>query len=241
MKILNLFAGIGGNRTLWGDEHYITTIENNEDVAKIYRRRFPNDHVFVTDAYDFLEDTYDQYDFIWASPPCQSHTKLKQMPNHDKILPDLRLYSIIIFLKTWFKGKWVVENVVPYYDALIKPSIILGRHPFWTNFYIKPKKFSIPEEYRKDVYNRTDPTKQRLKYTELSNEILCKLHHIDWDLIKDFNPKDWKGHDCKRQIMRNCVLPELGKYILDQVGNKVNQQTLPFFNRRKEKNISDII
>ena len=35
MKILNLYAGIGGNRRLWGDEHEITAVEHNKDIAKI--------------------------------------------------------------------------------------------------------------------------------------------------------------------------------------------------------------
>ena len=33
MNILNLYAGIGGNRHLWGDEHNITAVELNEKVA----------------------------------------------------------------------------------------------------------------------------------------------------------------------------------------------------------------
>lgn len=28
MKILNLYAGIGGNRKLWGDDHEVTVVEN---------------------------------------------------------------------------------------------------------------------------------------------------------------------------------------------------------------------
>ena len=28
MKILNLYAGIGGNRKLWGDEHEVVAVEN---------------------------------------------------------------------------------------------------------------------------------------------------------------------------------------------------------------------
>jgi hypothetical protein len=34
MKILNLYAGIGGNRKLWGDEHEIVAVENNKDDDK---------------------------------------------------------------------------------------------------------------------------------------------------------------------------------------------------------------
>jgi DNA (cytosine-5)-methyltransferase 1 len=34
MKILNLYAGIGGNRKLWGDEYEVTAIEKVFDDIK---------------------------------------------------------------------------------------------------------------------------------------------------------------------------------------------------------------
>ena len=211
MKILNLFAGIGGNRTLWGDDHYITAIEQNEKIAAIYERRFPNDHVFVTDAYDFLEDTYDQYDFIWASPPCPSHSQMQKI-QQKKILPDLRLYSLIIFLQTWFKGKWVVENVVPYYKPLIKPMVELERHYIWSNFLIPSKEFKFrTREYCKSM----------------TKEELSEFHQIPLEIIP--YTQYFKGHDNMRQILRNCVHYEIGKYILDQVKNPLNQQSLNLF------------
>ena len=40
MKILNLYAGIGGNRKLWGDEHQITAVENEQDIADVYKHFF---------------------------------------------------------------------------------------------------------------------------------------------------------------------------------------------------------
>ena len=51
------------------------------------------------------------------------------------INPDMKLYGEIILLQTHFKGKWVVENVISYYEPLIKPKEI-GRHYFWSNFNI---------------------------------------------------------------------------------------------------------
>lgn len=36
MNILNLYAGIGGNRKLWGNNHNITAVEINPDIAEIY-------------------------------------------------------------------------------------------------------------------------------------------------------------------------------------------------------------
>ncbi len=139
MKILNLFAGIGGNRTLWEDEHEITAIEDNTDIAMEYRKRFPNDIIYIRDAYKFLEKAYKDFDFIWASPPCTTHTQLCRF-HKSKKLPDFRLYSIIVFLRTWCKSFWCVENVIPYYHAIIKPTAKVGRHFIWSNYHIKNLK-----------------------------------------------------------------------------------------------------
>lgn len=49
VKILNLYAGIGGNRKLW-DNCEVTAIEINPLIAKIYKDHFPDDEVIVTDA-----------------------------------------------------------------------------------------------------------------------------------------------------------------------------------------------
>lgn len=69
MKILNLYAGIGGNRKLWGDEHEITAVEYDPKIAEIYQKFFPNDKVIVTDAHQYLLEHFQEFDFIWSSPP----------------------------------------------------------------------------------------------------------------------------------------------------------------------------
>ena len=76
MKILNLYAGIGGNRKNWGDTHEITAVEYDPKIAAIYRDFFPNDKVIIADAHQYLLDHFSEFDFIWSSPPCQSHSKL---------------------------------------------------------------------------------------------------------------------------------------------------------------------
>ena len=53
MKILNLYAGIGGNRKLWGDEHEITAVEYDQATADTYQSYFPGDKVIVCDAHDY--------------------------------------------------------------------------------------------------------------------------------------------------------------------------------------------
>ena len=144
MKVLNLYAGIGGNRKLWGDDIEVTAIEFNENIAKIYNELFPNDIVIVTDAHKYLEEHYKEYDFIWSSPPCPSHSCIRKigcnpkkngLPSHKPIYPDMKLYEEIIFLQGYVhdeKTKWVIENVMPYYEPLIEAKK-LDRHLFWSN------------------------------------------------------------------------------------------------------------
>ena len=201
MKILNLYAGIGGNRKLWGDEHQITAVEFDPRVAAVYSDLFPNDTVIVADAHQYLLDHFEEFDFIWSSPPCPSHSRLRKhtsMNNGSKaIYPDMKLYEEILLLQHYFKGAWVVENVVPYYDYLIKPSIELGRHPYWANFEIAAKEFSSDGIIKNGVTQTLE-----LKY--------------GYDLSEYSLPD-------KRKALRNAVNPEMGLYILNSYAQPVDK------------------
>jgi DNA (cytosine-5)-methyltransferase 1 len=142
MKILNLYAGIGGNRKLWGNEHEITAVELDAKIANKYANLYPLDNVIVSDAHEYLLDHYKEFDFIWSSPPCPTHSKTNYFTQHIRIrpvYPSMKLYEEIIFLQYFYKGKYCIENVIPYYEPLI-PAQKVGRHLFWSNFYIKPIK-----------------------------------------------------------------------------------------------------
>lgn len=145
MKVLNLFAGLGGNRKYWDEvarekdiNIEVTAVEFDPEIAKAYTKRYPNDNVIIGDAWDYAAKNYLDFDFIWASPPCQSHSRLNFCNNSrneaTRVLPDFRLYELISYLKTFCKKAFVVENVVPYYEPLIKPTTEIGRHYFWANF-----------------------------------------------------------------------------------------------------------
>lgn len=147
MKILNLFAGLGGNRGLWDKipNLEITSVEINEDIATIYKKRFPKDIIIINDAIDYLEKNFRDldFDFIWASPPCQTHSTMNGLIKNKKVPDCTSLWGLIIFLQRWIdkKIKWVVENVMPYYGHLISPSIKINRHYYWSNYYIAHKDF----------------------------------------------------------------------------------------------------
>lgn len=192
MKILNLYAGIGGNRKLWGNTHDITAIEYNPKIAKIYQDFFPNDKVIIADAHQYLLEHYKEFDFIWSSPPCQTHSRARFWSSKGgkvkTLYPDMFLYQEILLLTNYFKGRWCVENVIPYYKTLIQGQKI-GRHMFWSNFYIEDFK-----------HEKLDINKGNLK---------------SWQKKIGLNIEGKKISQRKDQILRNCVEPELGKHILD--------------------------
>ena len=150
MKILNLYSGIGGNRHLWGDEHEITAVEIDKNISSIYQEKFPHDKIVNTDAHSYLLYHYEEYDFIWSSPPCPSHSRICYSQKEKKFA-DMSLYEEIILLQSWFKGKYVVENVKPYYEYLIKPSVEIGRHPYWCNFKVEKLEIKNIDIARSDA------------------------------------------------------------------------------------------
>ncbi len=201
MKVLNLYAGIGGNRKLWQDVE-VTAVEYNEEIAAIYKEYFPGDTVIVGDAHEYLLKHYKEFDFIWSSPPCQTHSKIRAMASargdYPPLFPDMKLWQEIIFMD-WFcrDKKYVVENVIPYYEPLIKPNAELERHYFWSNFKIR----------------NIEPDKvERLHQYIKANDNL-----YGYDLSK------YKLNGKKVQVLRNMVNPDLGLYILEQAQGVIRQ------------------
>jgi DNA (cytosine-5)-methyltransferase 1 len=211
MKILNLYACLGGNRYKWNEvkeDIEVTAVELDPELARLYQERFPNDTVIIADAHQYLLDYFDEFDFVWTSPPCPTHSRLNSMiiKNTGKVrYPDMKLYEEIIILKKWFKGKFVVENVIPYYEPLIQ-GVKRDRHLYWTNF-------NLPN----DLGDR--------KKTDL-NKISCidlqKFHKID---LSNYN-----GKQSKLKIAKNLVDYEAGKTIFETalgiINNKTSQKTI---------------
>lgn len=205
MKILNLYAGIGGNRRLWGDEHIITAVEYKPEIAKIYQDFFPKDKVIVADAHQYLLDHFKEFDFIWSSPPCPTHSVCNHFLKGQGIIryPDMKLWQEIIFLKHFFKGKFCVENVKSYYEPFLKPQAI-GRHYFWANFSIADKKIDYVQIGTMNRRASKDSQRKAI-IREAQIPELIDLHGL-----KNFKLKN------KRQVLRNCVYPELGLHILNE-------------------------
>jgi len=208
MKILNLYACLGGNRYKWGEEHEITAVELDPEAARLYKERFPNDTVIVADAHQYLLDHYKEFDFIWSSPPCPSHSRARYWNSSnyntttDAIYPDMMLYQEILFLQHYFKGKYVVENVIPYYEPLIQAQK-KGRHLYWTNFI-------LPNDLG-DRQIQIGAGKDELKR-------LCEFH--DYDFNK------YKGEQSLIKMARNLVDYEAGKTILETAMGIIHKQNV---------------
>ena len=198
MKVLNLFAGLGGNRKYWDEvarekdiNIEVTAVEFDPEIAKAYTKRYPNDKIIVGDAWDYAAKNYLDFDFIWASPPCQSHSRLNFCNNSrneaTRVLPDFRLYELISYLKTFCKKAFVVENVVPYYEPPIKPTAEIGRHYFWANFALD----------------------------EINMPAFRVIKHVKNADFKDFSLDEFKIKN-KRQAIRNEVDYEIGKKIFER-------------------------
>ena len=200
MQVLNLYACLGGNRAKWTDCE-VTAIELDPELARMYQEKFPNDKVIIADAHQYLLDHYKEFDFIWSSPPCPTHSKAR-FARHESTTteyPDMKLYQEIIFLQNYFKGKYVVENVIPFYEPLI-PAQKRGRHLYWTNF-----KLPMVLSERKG------------NFMEGENEVekFCEFHDIDLS--------SYKGTQRKDKIARNLVDYEAGLTIFNTARNIQNK------------------
>lgn len=200
MKVLNLYAGLGGNADLWDEnQHEITHVELNPKIAAVLSRRKPNQRVIVGDAHEYLLHHFSEYDYIWASRPCQKHSKMNKFTRHNLIrYVDGALFEEIILLDSYFKGIWVVENVVPYYKPYGLPAKI-GRHLFWSNREIPPMP-DAPKSPKGMMKLSTVGQKQQM---------------MDW--LGIHYPKNiyYENNHCPVQILRNCVHPLLGLHVFN--------------------------
>ena len=208
MKVLNLYACLGGNRYKWDEvtDVEVTAVEWDEELARMYQERFPNDTVIVADAHQYLLDHYKEFDFIWSSPPCPSHSKIrisqKSRTTFRAVYPDMKLYEEILLLDNYFNGKYCVENVTPYYKPLI-PAKKRGRHLYWTNFNLPS---NINERKYEGVFCAGTG----------EHKLLEEFHDI----------KVSAGIGGYRDVLRNLVDYEAGRTILETAVGIIRKQNV---------------
>ena len=203
MKILNLYCGIGGNRGGWtlSKEDKVVAVELNPLIAEIYKQHFPEDEVIIADAHEYLLEHFREYDFIWASPPCPTHSKVRkslaikrdkdgnEWEQNKPVYPNMMLYEEIILLDNYFDGFYCIENVIPFYEPLISGQQ-LGRHLFWSNV-----KFN--EKIKFEARGNFDDTNALAEY-------------LGYDI------SNWQGVD-RKLLLRNCCEKDISEYIFDEV------------------------
>lgn len=196
-RVLNAYAGVGGNSKFWND-YDVVAVEIDPKIAKVYKDLNPTHEVIIGDAHEYIRANYAEFDFIWSSPPCQTHSKMVKATRHkNRNYPNMMLYEEILFLSHFFKGKYVIENVVPFYEPLVNPSNQVGRHCFWSNFDFNVDDVSRPSNF-----------------INMSN-LAGRKKLQDWLGIHFEDKIYYAGNHCPAQVLRNCVHPDIGKAILE--------------------------
>lgn len=231
MKVLNLYAGIGGNRKLWQDVD-VTAVEYDKKIAAIYSEFFPNDIVVIGDAHQYLLDHYKEFDFIWASPPCPSHSGVNNFLNPQGVIryPDMQLWQEIIFLQHFCKSKFCIENVKSYYEPFLKPQIS-GRHFFLANF-------KIPNLITAATVGKMCGKNQNQNRASLQGDIgrfgpvrsnpLAKRTEGQRDemLLDKMGGRSGRNepNNLNRKMKNNCCHPEIGLSILNAARNIITER-----------------
>jgi len=200
-RVYNGYCGLGGNAKNWTDCE-VTAVDNNPEVCEVYKSIRPNDTVIIGDAHQYLLDHYDEFDFCWVSPPCPTHSRMQKATRHDlRRYPNMMLYQELIWLQHFFKGKYLVENVIPYYEPLIKPTQKVGRHVFWSNFDFQAVDVERPPGF----INQSN--------------LAAKEIMMDWLGIHYESSIYLNGNHCPVQALRNCCHPLIGEQILNAARN----------------------
>lgn len=193
LHYLNLYCGLGGNRKLLPSNVKVTAVELNPEIAKFYSDHYPHDKVIVADAHDYLLNHYQEFDFIWSSVNCPTHSRARfwaaKGGKFKAVFPDMKLYEEILFLDNYFDGQWTVENVKPFYTPLLPPKAEIGRHLFWSNFRIHKTAFVEADINRGNIG--------------------------EWQALHEIDISGYKFSTRKDKLLRNCVHPELGLHVFN--------------------------
>ena len=195
MRVLNLYAGVGGNRKLWPEWVQVTAVEYDPQIAAAYADMHPDDTTVVGDAHAYLLEHYEEFDFIWSSPPCPTHSRMQNLRvkgyGDKPKFPDGKLFEEVVFLQNWCAVPFVVENVIPYYKQWIPGAQKIGRHLYWASFPI----VELPHEKQENL--------RKVQIPELE-----ALHGIDLSGYRLSN---------RRQVLRNMVPPRVGLHIFESM------------------------
>lgn len=220
LKILDLFCGVGGVARGFqkflneqGIEYEYHAVDIDRSILLAHKVVNKNSVTILRDAYSFEDDELSQYDFIWASPPCETHSIAGIWRRKFGVEPDMRLYELIIKLHR-LGIPFVVENVKPYYNPPIKPTSKANRHVLWSNLSIKPVEVDLPYfTHIKDKIKDLIWYHQLEKHEKAIRRILGK-----------------KTRDALRDMVHWKIAYEIARQVIPQVIEKrlLKQATLDF-------------
>jgi len=199
VRVLDLYAGLGGTdkgiRKVAAEKNIkldYYAIEIDPAVCQAHKKNHLESNVICADVKDWLDKVTD-FDFVWASPPCQTHS-INNYSNKAigyKTKPvDWSLWHVIDILQRAETIPFVVENVKIWYNEPFKHNFKLDRHYFWTNLQL------VPFDYHKK------PAKE-----------WCHISVKDWQEYHQLEPATTGD---KRQQLRNCVHWSIAAGIFEQ-------------------------
>ncbi len=186
-KILNLYAGIGGNRALWDKlkNIHVTAVESNPKIAAIYSMLYPNYTVIIADAHDYLFKHFQDYDFIWSSPP-------NVRPAYTPYFEDFTLFQHVFFMHRFCKA-YCIECPDVYWtqeETQIGKPVNCYKSSYWSSFRFP--RIAV-NGIQRDFYMSKETAKRNRT-------------GIDLSVVKYKN---------KRKLFTDATMPQVGFEILE--------------------------
>lgn len=152
MLALDLFCGAGGASKGIADTNKFCGIVG---VDNVWQSNYPYEFL-EEDAIEFMENGLEDFDFIWASPPCQAYSwGGAQWRNRGNEYPDLIEVTRHYLQKS---GKpYIIENVVG--APLLNPVVLCG-----TMF---PGKLKV---FRHRLFESNIPLKVEMKCNHIGHK-----------------------------------------------------------------------
>ncbi len=225
LRILDLFCGVGGVARGFqkyllenGIEFEYYAVDINDAILLAHRILNPHSVTLKRDAYSFTDHELRSYDFIWASPPCESHSRLMWIYNKNQPEkwepPDKKLWQLIERLYR-LGIPFVVENVRPYYRPPMRPTSYVCRHALWSNLSIPPFDYSrINIDFFEHI---KDDVHKLVEYHELNG--------VAERIIKTIGGVR-KARDALRDMVHHRVSYEIAKRVIPQIlDGRIYRQT----------------
>jgi DNA (cytosine-5)-methyltransferase 1 len=225
MRILDLYCGAGGEAygfKLHSKDHYVVGVDNNPKPRKRFLKHCGDE--FITRNVLSLPKSYlQEFDFIWASPPCQSFVSSAWRDETPNLIPPTR------YMLEKADVPYVIENVpaAPLFKFItlcgtMFPPLRVVRH---RRFEFHPDlKINQPEHIRTSehppVFNNFKRTEAKARgLNEWDNFITVAGNNACLGAMSEAMGIYWMT----RPEIAEAVPPRYSKYICNQIQNNLNR------------------